>query len=744
MRENGFVFLGIAVALGLNLWLLINWKKDIQSRLKKDPGAAPARRLGIFPPAFSENRRAFFRRIRQWMSGRFPAVERVWEIVNTPAESEIVQGDSAQPRSTAPSAVRPAPLAVRLKKILTFEFNLPFVLKTAFEICVLLAFTLWIGKKYLNLDPTLFLGGHDYPHAVYNHFIWEWWGDCGSCILWNGGIDGGDPSFANIQDAAQHPLVILTTLIWGVINGSKILIVLILFLGGLAQWWLARELGLGRLARIWCGLLAIAGPQYGVRMENGLLTLALSTTCAALMLPLIVRLLKRGPDPRAAVGLGGLFALTLLSGQGYIQLAFLFGVCPLILVFLLDSGGLFRLKPAWKSFVQAAVIGTLIAAILLVPYAHFLPYFTKDGNLGLDFSPAFREIPASLLDPNYEPIGTSFFLGWGVLFFAGLGLSIAPRKERRWVGFCALSAGLIILISNASFLKWIYPLIPSVDKIRFPHLGQGLAAPLIFALCGFGLDQALRWCNRLAARLAAAWLILLRPLALSILVLAGATAWKMGSINTPYFFLTHFEPGDLSSLEDLRTDSLEWVEPFYGDFRNDFILQLNGLKITNAYRPWRWDDRQDPAPLLVATKDDAVGRPELFAVRDGYAILAFPENQYSRVETDIGMVPCTAQGKGGKIKVVCNTPLAGVLYVEENYFPGWKAKIDGQPAALIEGQRLAIQAAAGQHTYTFTYDPWDVKLGAILSLLGILLSIALLYIHARDAKIQSDRICQSG
>ena len=58
---------------------------------------------------------------------------------------------------------------------------------------------------------------------------------CGSCVLWNGFINGGNPAFADFYGAALHPLTIVTTLIWGAIDGGKLLVVSSLALAGLAN-----------------------------------------------------------------------------------------------------------------------------------------------------------------------------------------------------------------------------------------------------------------------------------------------------------------------------------------------------------------------------------------------------------------------------------------------------------------------------------------------------------------------------
>jgi uncharacterized membrane protein YfhO len=76
--------------------------------------------------------------------------------------------------------------------------------------------------------------------------------------------------------------------------------------------------------------------------------------------------------------------------------------------------------------------------------------------------------------------------------------------------------------------------------------------------------------------------------------------------------------------------------------------------------------------------------------------------------------------------VSCASNDPAILTVRENSWTGWFAWVDGKPANLIPGQWLRVQAPAGAHQYQFRYLPWDVALGALLMLVGIILSVSFL------------------
>ena len=204
------------------------------------------------------------------------------------------------------------------------------------EILVIFIWVLFVGKNYLNFDHTFWPYGREFGLAVRAHYIWTDLFKCGTCIFWNGTVSGGAPAFAELQGAVLHPVVIITTLLAGVVNGSKLVILFSLFIAGLAQWWLAKRLGVGSLARLWTAGMAVVGGHLAGRMELGLVGVVLSTASCSLAIAAAVDLGITGRR-RSAVLLGITLALAIVSGQGYMQIAFLIGVVPPLVLFLFDD-----------------------------------------------------------------------------------------------------------------------------------------------------------------------------------------------------------------------------------------------------------------------------------------------------------------------------------------------------------------------------------------------------------------------
>lgn len=604
----------------------------------------------------------------------------------------------------------------------------------ALEILVILIFTLFIGKNYLDMDPLKVPHGGDFPHEVYNHIIWTWWGDCGSCIFWNGTMDGGDPAFANLQGSALHPVTILTTLLAGVINGSKLIILVALFMGGIAQWWLAKEFGLGRIASLWCAFAAILGPQYNLRMENGLVNIALSTSSAVLTLPLIIRLLKKGPSPQRVAFLGIFLSLFILSGQGYIQVGYIVGFCPILLLSLIKSISPFRFKSIAKSFAQAAVIAALISSVFLIPLFHFFPYVDKDGNSGMDYGNTISEMVHGLVEAQDKDIQLRFFyLGWGVVILGITGLILSKPEDRTLLFLMACTSIWILIFASENFMKFIFNYIPIVEKLRTYVLITGLAVPFFLLLSGYGINRLIQFAMEIQKTRSTEWMPLTAVITIGILGLALFSLIKLNQINNHWFYVQEIADSyDLQiAKNELQTNPQQWVETYDNSFSVQLYLQNLGYKLTNVYRPFHLKDRSSPEPysrISFDPIDPQTTEGEIKVIDQYRAVITNPENQYAYVTAQNGRLqPCKASGKGGKISVTCDYSKDGTLIVMENFVPGWKVSIDGTSAALLEDEYLSVPAQAGLHTYEFVYDPWDVKVGIFLSIIGLVMTARLIF-----------------
>ena len=67
----------------------------------------------------------------------------------------------------------------------------------------------------------------------------------------------------------------------------------------------------------------------------------------------------------------------------------------------------------------------------------------------------------------------------------------------------------------------------------------------------------------------------------------------------------------------------------------------------------------------------------------------------------------------------------GVLFLSEVFYPGWKAKVDGQPAEILPADYMfrAIPLEKGSHDVEFVYDPDSLRLGANVSTIAAIIAL---------------------
>jgi hypothetical protein len=613
------------------------------------------------------------------------------------------------------------------------------------EIGLLTLWALWVGRNFLNFNPELWPNGTDFPLNIETHFIWDNFKECGTCFFWNGFLNGGHPAFSDLLAPILHPVVVFATLLAGAINGAKITLLVSLIMAGIAQWWIARTLGLGRLARLWSGGMAIVGGHLAGRMEMGLfgVTLANASLSLALAASLALGIHKRKID---AVWLGITLGFGILAGQGYTQIGFFLFVAPALLFFLLEDG--VKINPVWKDFVLAGFISILIAGVLLVPMLHFLPHFGKEidtahrstqpieyGVLNLvirDLSYFQNESLGKVLLPSVY----INYIGWVPLLLAALAFRFYSRDQ--WRRFLFFSVSIVLLLIGSSDLlvnaaaKWL----PSIiDRFRYPPLMAGLLVPLVIGLASIGLDHltAISW-PRLSletedgkkVQLPLSKVIVLIPLVVSLL-----NAYSFGQT----FLVTTHVPQDVQRFgQELREAGTQWVEPP----KNSFVwvppLLESGQKITGVYRPAHWKYRDPPTGSIQAfLQGEQLPDGEILGQFETVQVVRLPTVHYAFVKlTSNEIVPCEANSIGGNISVHCSSDSPGQLFVEENSWNGWKAYVDGERVSLRKNRWLSVYAPAGDHHYEFRYRPIDVWLGLGLTICGFLLS-GWIYLSQRPA-----------
>jgi hypothetical protein len=623
------------------------------------------------------------------------------------------------------------------------HIQIPRVMSLSTALCVMLM-TIWvvmIAGPYLDFDPSVVPTGREYLSSVDSHHIWVRVQQCGLCALWNGNRMGGAPYLADIYGSLLHPLVIISTLLFGVINGSKATLIATFCVAGLAQWWLGTVLGLGLFARVWTTALAISGGHLTGRMEDGAFGMVLSTASGALIFPSVI-MTAFMPNGRNIVTLASVIFLLILSGQGYIQIATL-AIFPLS-IFLVERTRT-QVTRYGRALLTAGIIGILLASPLVIPALHFFPNFIKDIDPALKSaqpfwygllnfvidspqfyrSDALQKLPFPFLYTNY--------IGWAAVVFAAIGVQ-QKRHTKAFRVTIFLSASMLTTMWMASgdLFKILqtfdsFPwLVEKAQSVRYPALMGGLSIPPLLALSGLGIDAVWNFGwpqvrisfgsaeGSPSTHLTTRWLLI----PVLIVSLNGTYQFSRAWVGT-----ARLEPYVDQLLDALKLPDLQWVNPPFGE--HFFIERATSrdMKMYVGIRRWYWRGRTAPEPVLEANRSGAPQGMTLSQTVAGIGIYAAPGREYASVTSELGnRSVCKATGSGGDIDVSCTSPQGGILTVTENSWSGWGATVDGSKVELTPSRWLSVRVPAGTVQISFRYRPWDVPVGIAFMFIGMLAS----------------------
>ena len=84
-------------------------------------------------------------------------------------------------------------------------------------------------------------------------------------------------------------------------------------------------------------------------------------------------------------------------------------------------------------------------------------------------------------------------------------------------------------------------------------------------------------------------------------------------------------------------------------------------------------------------------------------------------------LPCTSATitnyASDKIRITCEPNREALLVLNDTYYPGWTAKVDGKPVQILKANYCfrGVLLQAGKHTVDFNYDPLSFRLGVWLA-----------------------------
>ena len=90
----------------------------------------------------------------------------------------------------------------------------------------------------------------------------------------------------------------------------------------------------------------------------------------------------------------------------------------------------------------------------------------------------------------------------------------------------------------------------------------------------------------------------------------------------------------------------------------------------------------------------------------------------------------------GRITVTANSERGGFLVLSETYYPGWRARVDGEVTAILrtDVSLQGVMVPPGTHTVLFEFAPPTLRLGQTLSLTGLMICAGLILGTGRRQK----------
>jgi hypothetical protein len=78
-----------------------------------------------------------------------------------------------------------------------------------------------------------------------------------------------------------------------------------------------------------------------------------------------------------------------------------------------------------------------------------------------------------------------------------------------------------------------------------------------------------------------------------------------------------------------------------------------------------------------------------------------------------------------RVLIEANLNAPGLLVLADAFYPGWKCFVDGKENKIYRANYVlrAVFVPSGKHTVEFKYDPWSFKIGAIISLLTLIVLV---------------------
>jgi hypothetical protein len=595
----------------------------------------------------------------------------------------------------------------------------------------------------------------------------------GAIPLWNPYMLTGFPFAGDPVGHFWSPLSTLPVLIWGGINGMKVSAFLLILVAGFGQWTFAHVSGARGAFRVWAALTFMLSGGLALLWNIGWYVLLLG----AVWFPACYASLwwaARRRDQRSLALAAVCCAMVLLGNSAYYPLYLCVSAAVLLgtLMLLARAGERWRLL---RRGVAVAALSAGLAAVTLVPLIDGARYTRReappDPQQAGSQPIAYALINYVVSDPawfNAQILGTKGGWNWFYLGALPLGaLALAPLalgRRRRRHAVLVLAATTVFLIAwhanKYSPIGHIYQMFPFLYQLRFPGRLLIVAASPLVVLAAIGLQHLYRVARRrfvgfeisLVARgtpvagprlpvqvlVALVFGVVLALHLLDLFTVNRGAGFRQGTIDPDSFtalrWLKGFDPelyytniggGDIRWSWTPAAYLLEMpvINFRYNRFvaHHDLNQQQRVQTLSFIARP-KYQlaayDQPRPADSELLHDFDGVG---LWRLPDAlpFAFSAPPAVLHSSLQVSpADVTPLQARLDGpNRVIVDARGAADGQVVVLVSDYPGWRLRIDGQPAPIapVNGY-LGAAPSPGARIYAFEFRPAQAYVGGAISL----------------------------
>lgn len=166
-------------------------------------------------------------------------------------------------------------------------------------------------------------------------------------------------------------------------------------------------------------------------------------------------------------------------------------------------------------------------------------------------------------------------------------------------------------------------------------------------------------------------------------------------------------------------DGKVWAFPFDAYEKDRFKVIFNDKKI-RIYENTRPSPRVFLTAAFEVEKDDKEILDKVFT-KNNFRKIILEKNPIIDAKVDIDAEAKIEKYEPSKIIIKTNSKEDSILFLSDNYYPGWKAWVDGKQIPILRADYTfrSVPVPSGKHIVTFSYEPESFKIGFYLALLGI-------------------------